>query len=598
MAHLLTCQNISKAYGAQQLFNDVSLSIEQGEHLGMIGPNGSGKSTLLKIMADIEEADRGKIFKNKQTKIVYLAQTESFPAQVSVEEIITKAANYLPEEQRHAKVQRMLGQCSFPAPDEITETLSGGWQKRLALATALIQEPDLLLLDEPTNHLDIDAILWLEKIVAHLSCSMVIISHDRVFLENCCDRMLEVNSCYPGGILAFAGNYSRFLEKRQKFLTQQTQQEEVLANKVRREVAWLRRGPKARSTKARYRIDQAHDLQDDLSQVRQRNQAGGQLQLGLSQTGRKTKKLLTASHISKAYGGNPLFTDLSFELGPGSRLGLVGANGCGKSTLMHILYGTEQPDSGATKQVDNLKIIHFDQKRSEVDQQQTLRQALCPDGDSINYQGRPIHVVSWANRFLFKTDQLEMPVSHLSGGEQARILLARLIVQPADVLLLDEPTNDLDIDSIQVLEETLQEFAGALVLVSHDRAFLAMAQAIIGFTPNKGCEVYADIEQWLAAGLPKKKPLDKKKKTKKKQSNKPIKLSYKEEKELAGMEEKIMLAEEELDACKEKINDPEVMADTAKLAHWCDQLSSLQQQADILYSRWEELEEKKKQLPV
>lgn len=596
MTHLLTCQHITKSFGAQQLFTDLSISLEQGTRLGMIGPNGSGKSTLLKIMAGLEEIDQGKIFKNKHTVIVYQAQTETFPPQATVLEILETAGAQLPPERRHAQVQRIMGQCGFTKSQTTVANLSGGWQKKLALACALIKEPDLLLLDEPTNHLDIAAILWLENLVKQLTCSLVIISHDRLFLEHCCDHILEINRCYPDGILSFAGNYSHFLEKRAKFLAQQAQQEEILANKVRREVAWLRRGPKARATKARYRIDQAYNLQDDLAKVKRRNQANNQLQLGLSQTDRKTKKLLEAKHLSKGFAGTSLFTDLSLELGPGSRIGLVGANGCGKSTLMHLLAGTEEADSGTIRRASGLRLVHFDQKRTALNQEQILRRALCPDGDHINYQGRPIHVVSWAKRFLFTPDQLDMPVSHLSGGEQARILLAQLMVQPADLLLLDEPTNDLDIAAIAVLEEALQEFSGAIVVVSHDRAFLTMAEAIIGFTPAHGCAIYADIDQWLAANKQHQPPAPKKKYAKTKKQPSLAKLTYKEERELAGMEEEIMAEEEKISHCQTKINDPLVMADPDKLSHWCDRLADLQAKTDNLYRRWDELEQRQQQL--
>ncbi|MEN8141582.1 MAG: ABC-F family ATP-binding cassette domain-containing protein [Thermodesulfobacteriota bacterium] len=601
MAHLLTCQDISKSFGAQTLFSHISLSLDQGERLGMIGPNGSGKSTLLKIMAGLEEADEGRIFKGKQTKIVYLEQQEDFSPTATVLTVLEEAACHFPLSEQQARIQRIIGQCRFAEPEAPISSLSGGWQKRLALAVALIQEPELLLLDEPTNHLDIDAILWLEGLVTQLNCAMVIISHDRYFLENCCNRILEVNSCYPDGLLTHRGNYSKFLEKRELFLTSQAKAQETMANKVRREVAWLRRGPKARTSKARYRIDQAHELQDELGQLRRQNQAKGQMQLDLHNTGRQSKKLLTAHKISKAYQNQKLFSNLSLELGPGSCLGLVGANGCGKSTLMHILAGSGEPDSGTIKRAQGLRVVHFDQKRSELNQEQTLRQALCPaGGDHLNYQDRSIHVVSWAKRFLFRPDQLDMPVSHLSGGEQARILLARLMLQPADILLLDEPTNDLDIDAITVLEEAISEFPGAVVLVSHDRAFLGLAQALVGFLPRgEEATLFADLEQWQKAGRQSEQggpgPAKKGKKERKKKSR-VQKLSFREEQELAAMEGSIEAAEEEIARCQEKVTEPLVMADSGELSRWCDQLSAAQARADELFSRWQELEEKKERL--
>ena len=592
MSHLLSCQNISKAFGAQSLFHDLSFSIQAEQRLGIIGPNGSGKSTLLKIIAGLEELDDGKIFKSRSCRISYLHQQENFEQECQVTTILSQAASHLDETERLALVQRLAGQCGFFELEKKVSQLSGGWQKRLAIAAVLLEQPDLLLLDEPTNHLDIDTIIWLEQLLKGLTCSMIIISHDRFFLENCCNGMMEINRCYPGGQLSYPGNYSQFLEKRSQFLEQQAQQQEVLTNKVRREVAWLRRGPKARTSKARYRINQAHDLQNDLKNVQQRNQANKKMQMELGGTGRKSKKLLWTEKLGKSWQEQELFSELSFTLGPGSRLGLVGANGCGKSTLMAILADEQQPDQGEVKMAADLRIVHFDQKRSRLDQQTSLRHALCPDGDHVNYLGRSLHVVSWAKRFLFSPDQLDMPVGHLSGGEQARILLAQLMLQPADLLLLDEPTNDLDIDAIGVLEEALDEFQGAVVLVSHDRAFLSLAQSIVGFLPDKGCQLYADVEQWLQAGRGDKKKSKSRPKQHKKKKAAKAKLSYKEKQELEGMEEKILTVEEDLELCRSKIEEPDIMANAEALADWCAKLDQFQQQADALYSRWQELEEK------
>ncbi|MBC8317203.1 MAG: ABC-F family ATP-binding cassette domain-containing protein [Desulfobulbaceae bacterium] len=594
MSQLITCQELNKSFGAHTLFSDLALSVHDDDRVGLIGPNGSGKSTLLRILAEKESLDSGTIFRRKQVRTVYLGQEDIFDDNKTLEETLEEVIGDDTDEiHRYNRVHRALSQAKFKDPDQKAGSLSGGWKKRLAIARALVQEPDILLLDEPTNHLDIGAILWLEKILLSAPFSFILVSHDRTFLENVTNRVVELNRCYPTGCLSIKGNYSHFLEKRLEFLEQQQVMESSLANKVRREVEWLRRGPKARTTKARYRIDEAHRLQSELAQVRGRNRSDQKVRIGFDATGRKTKKLMTVEGVSKAIDGRQLFTDLSFVLGPGVCLGMVGENGCGKSTLMHLIYGDVPPDQGTVTRADGVKIILFDQKREQLDQDVILRTALSPHGDSVLYQGSPVHVVTWAKRFLFEPDQLEMPVSRLSGGEQARILIANLMRQSADILLLDEPTNDLDIGSIQVLEESLLDFEGAVVLVSHDRSFLdTLTSTIIGFDGHGGTSLYADCHQWLAS-LSAGKKNDKKKKGKVKSSpKKSNKLTYKERLELEAMEKTILEAEEELNICKLKVEDPEISIDPAELSVWCNRLQECQDNVDSLYSRWGDLEKR------
>ncbi len=599
MAHILSCQNITKSFGAHTLFTDISLSFEQKTRTGLIGPNGSGKSTLLSILAGKTDPDSGRLFLSKQMRVVYLSQSENFDGDKTVTEIVGEAIGGHDEDHKILAAQMALSQAEFPDPEAKAASLSGGWLKRLAIACALAQDPDLLLLDEPTNHLDIRSILWLEKILREAAFAFVLVSHDRLFLENVSNRIIELNRVYPDGFLSFPGNYSHFLEKRSAFLSSQQEMEASLANKVRREVEWLRRGPKARATKARSRIDEAYRLQDELSKVRRRNQSEQALKLDVAGTGRKTKKLLSAQKISKKIGDTTLFSDLSFDLGPGVRLGLAGNNGCGKTTLMHMLYGSLPCDEGVISRADGLRISLFDQKREDLDLNQSLRRALAPDGDSVVYQGRSIHVAGWAKRFLFQTDQLEMPVSHLSGGEQARILIARFMLKESDILLLDEPTNDLDISSINVLEENLLEFPGALVLVSHDRTFLDnITTQILGFDDSEHkATLYGDYRQWLTSlESSQEAPRAKKAEAKQKKQAPKKKLTYKEQKEIDEIEEVILQAEQEVETCQKNVADPEIMADQETLNHWCTKLTTCQEKVDSLYLRWDELEKKQAEL--
>jgi len=589
----ISCQSISKAFGAHQLFRDISVSFAGNERVGLIGPNGSGKSTLLKILAGIETPDTGRITSRKGLKIVYLPQEDTFQPGQTVEMVLHETiADDHDEVSRHGRIKMSMSQTELDNVPQQVDDLSGGWRKRLAIARALIQAPDLLLLDEPTNHLDIQGILWLEKILASPEFAFILISHDRAFLENTTSRIIELNRCYPTGFFSVNGNYSRFLEVREDFLITQNERQAVLSNKVRLETEWLRRGPKARTTKARFRIDKAHDLQSELNEVRRLNSANRQVKIDFVATGRKTRKILAVEDITKSVEGRVLFANVSFELAPGSRLGLMGANGSGKTTLMNILAGKNQPDSGSVFRADGISIVLFDQKREQINQNETLRQALFPAGDTVIYRGNPVHIVGWAKRFLFQPDQLDQPVSRLSGGEQARILIARLMLQEADILLLDEPGNDLDLPSLAVLEESLLDFPGAVVLVSHDRYFLdTVTTKILGFNGNGTCVMYEDFAQWLqdqnrpAASSP-KKTLSREKPAKQSEP----KITYGERLELAAIEEKIREAEEELEKCRLRLEDPAIMNNAEELDRWCKLLPPAQEKVDTLYARWEELE--------
>jgi ATP-binding cassette subfamily F protein uup len=601
MADLLSCRELGKAFGAQSLFSSVNLSIAEGDRIGLIGPNGSGKSTLLKIIGGLIEPDSGDIFRQRHVRSSYLAQEDAFNEEQSCLDNLCAAIDdqHLEPAEQTSRAQALLSRAEFPDPDCPARLLSGGWRKRLAICRALVVRPDLLLMDEPTNHLDLEGILWLEKMLnsslPESPAAFLMISHDRRFLENTVSRVIELAAVYPEGTLQVNGNYSAFLEKRELFLAGQQEQEERLANKVRRENEWLSRGPKARGTKAKARKDAAYQLQDDLAEVKNRNRVG-KVDIAFDATERKTKKLLAAVGISKSFDGRQLFAKLDLTLSPGTRLGLLGRNGCGKSTLMQILDAANRadglkPDSGTITAADKLRIVTFDQRRQQLDQQQTLRRALAPDGDSVVYQDRSIHVVSWAKRFLFRPDQLETPVARLSGGEQARILIAALMRQPADVLLLDEPTNDLDIPSLDVLEESLSEFPGALVLVTHDRFMLdRLCDQVLGFDGKGNASFFADYEQWLRALAAADKPQSAKKSAPEaKKAAK--KLSYKEQREYDLMEESILAAETRQEELEARMHEPELVADPAKLAEYWEEQAAAAQEVARLYRRWEELEQ-------
>jgi len=608
MCALLSCQGLTKAFGAQTLFSDITLVISPGDRAGLIGPNGSGKSTLLRIFCGLEPADRGTVFTRKLMRLSYVAQEDIFAEEAScIDNLYTAVRDLeIDEAEQYSRVHAMLSRARFEDPHQPVRLLSGGWRRRLAICRALVAGPEVLIMDEPTNHLDIEGILWLENLLNSPlpggPAAFLMVSHDRRFLENTVNRVIELAPVYPEGSFQVRGTYADFLDKKADYLLQRQNLEERLANKVRRETEWLRRGPKARTTKARYRIEEAGRLQEELGEVRSKNRSAGQVGIAFEGTRRKTRKLLVASGLAKGFQGPPLFAGLDLTLTPGIRLGLLGRNGSGKSTLMEILAAAGQdegpkPDQGTITVADKVRIVSFDQRREQLDTSVTLRRALAPEGDSVLYQDSSLHVVTWAKRFLFRTDQLETPVNRLSGGEQARILIARLMLQPADILLLDEPTNDLDIPSLDVLEESLCEFPGALVLVTHDRFLLDnVCNQVLGFDGRGHAEYFADYDQWLTmlrdqerSEAPKTSPAG----TKPAAKAKPGKLSYLDQREYERMEETILAAEARLEELDQVMNEPEVMADPIRLEQCWQEQQNLQAETERLYERWGELEQRR-----
>jgi ATP-binding cassette subfamily F protein uup len=597
---LLSVDAVTKGYGARPLFDKLSFGIFEGDRAGLIGPNGSGKSTLLRILAGFEEPDGGVRSLRRGIRMGYVPQDPAFPAGANVEEVLLQALADVPGEEfeKLTRVGVTLGKVGFDDPEQPVDILSGGWRKRLAIARELAREPDVLLMDEPTNHLDVDGILWLEDLLQSEPLAYLVVSHDRWFLENVAGRMLELDPRYPDGILQATGTYTDFLEKRDEVLRNQAEYQASLANKVRREVEWLRRGAKARTTKAKGRIQEANRLIAELTELRERTGAAAEARAGIdfNASDRKTKKLLVAEGLAKSFGPRRIVQGLDLKLTPGTRLGLIGPNGSGKTTLLSLLDGTLQPDAGTIHRADWLKTVRFEQNRDTLDRTATLRRALAPEGDTVLYQGRPIHVAAWAKRFLFHTDQLDTPVSRLSGGEQARILIARLMLQPADLLILDEPTNDLDIPTLEVLEESLMEFPGALVLVTHDRFLLeSVSSVVLALDGRGGATFFADYTQWEAARTtaPSPKPA-----ASKPVAAKPAKdakrLTYKEKQEWEQMEAKILETEDRLAAAQAAVEDPAVASDPKALQERCAALETARKDVERLYARWAELEEKQK----
>ena len=597
MALLVSCNSLAKSFGSRTLFENISLGISEGERLGLIGPNGAGKSTLLKILSGQLEPDSGTISLRRNARVGYVPQETEFPAGQTAAQVIAEAiaGERLDELERAGRINLTLGRAGFTDGSVRADSLSGGWGRRLAIARELALQPEVLFLDEPTNHLDLEGILWLEKQLAAAPFASVVVSHDRYFLDNVVNVMAEIDKVYPEGLFRVTGRYSDFLEKKGDFLRAQSSRQESLANIVRREMEWLRRGPKARTGKSKARIDEAGRLIKDLSDLETRS-VKAVTQIDFTATDRRTKRLVSVEAIARDLGGRTLFRDLSFVLSPGTRLGLLGRNGTGKTTLLRLLAGEQEPDAGRIERAAALRIVYFDQAREQLDRSQSLREGLGAHGDHVIYQDRPIHVAGWAKRFLFDSTQLDRPIASLSGGEQARVLIARLMLRPADLLLLDEPTNDLDIPTLEVLEESLGEFPGALVLVTHDRFLLdRVSTVVLGLDGQGGAELFADYWQWEAAqGRAAAKPEKEAPVAGARTAAPPAKkkLSYLEAREWEQMEGRILDAESELAALQAEMHAPDVVSDGLRLHECYRKVEAAEARVAELYARWAELEGK------
>ena len=618
MPPILNLQSATKQFGATPLFRNISLTVEDGDRIGLIGPNGAGKSTLLAVLAGQVEPDSGELAVRKRARAAYVPQDSRFSSGLTIRQVLEAAlaAAHVTESEREGRLRELSGRAGFADLDTEAAALSGGWRKRLAITEALVSEPEVMLLDEPTNHLDLAGIEWLEALLTTSSFAAVTVSHDRYFLESTSSEIIELNRVFAGGLLRVKGNFSRFLEEKQAYIESQSRQQESLRNRVRTEIEWLRRGPKARTTKSKARIDTANAMIGQLAAMDSRT-AVYTAGIDFDASQRKSKQLAEFTGVAcDAPGGNEaqsrrLFSGLNFILTAGMKVGLVGPNGSGKTTFLRLLRGEIEPAEGTIRRAEALRLVYFSQMR-ELDESLTLRRALAPEGDSILHQGRVVHVASWAARFLFTGEQLNQPVRNLSGGERARVLIAKLMLEPADVLLLDEPTNDLDIPTLEILEENLLDFPGALVLVTHDRYLLnRVASTVLGLDGRGQIGRFADYGQWEdwlveqdQAEEDELEPAKPKRRTDgssatQRTGTEPApgasgkkKLSYLEAREFAAIEQRVEESDARLAAARERVVDPGIATNATALQEALLELDAAQHENDALYARWAELTEK------
>lgn len=609
MAILVNAFQVKKAFAARPLFDGITFSLETGERVGLIGPNGAGKSTLLRLLAGKASPDAGTLSLQRGLRVGFVEQVPQFAPGATVFSSVLEGARDAHDWEENARARELLSRLSLGEPERPVERLSGGWKKRVALARELLRQPDLLLLDEPTNHLDVESILWLEELIRGASFATLTITHDRLFLQRVSNRILELDRRNPGGLLSVAGDYATFLETKEELMAAQGRQEERLRNTLRRETEWLRQGAKARTTKQQARIQRAGELKQAVEELTYRNQVGT-ARIEFQGAEKNPKKLIDAKGISKSYGGRTVIPRTDVLVTARSRIGLLGANGCGKSTLIRLLLGDETPDSGTVTRSEHLKVAYFEQNRESLDPEVSALRTVCPLGDYVDFRGARVHVKSYLSRFLFSYEQMEMAVGKLSGGEQSRILIAKLMLREANLLVLDEPTNDLDTATLDVLEEVLREFDGAVLLVTHDRYFLdQVARQLLAFGVNEKGEPelvpMVGLSQWEswheeqvaararaeAASVRRSVPTT----AETVAGSAPVaprkrKLSYKDQRDLDSMEENIQKAEARLAELEAESAKPENAANSVRLTELSQELAKAQAEVDRLYARWAELE--------
>ncbi len=623
---LLVLKDVSIAYGDNKLLDTVNLSVESGQRVGLLGRNGEGKSTLLNIVCGHQAPDEGEIKLEPGATVAKLDQAPHLSGTDSVYDAVAaglgEIGGWLAEYHRviedriisageqmermsalqqkleanngwglQQRVEKVISRLRLPADDPVA-ALSGGWQRRVSLAKALVSDPRVLLLDEPTNHLDIESIEWLENQVLQFSGAVIFVTHDRAFLKRVANQIVDLDR---GRMTAWVGGYQDYLRRKNAFLEQEARQNTEFDRKLAEEEKWIRKGIQARRTRNEGRVRALNKMREERAE--RRNQKG-KVKLQLDRAANSGKLVMEAHNLSFAYENKPIVTKFSTRILRGDRIGLIGPNGAGKTTLLQILLGRLAPDSGDMRHGSNLQIALFDQMRSQVNLDSTVVDAIGEGRDQITINGKPKHVISWLSDFLFTPARARSPIRSLSGGERARVLLAKLFSKPTNVLVMDEPTNDLDIETLELLEELLLDYSGTLLLVSHDRQF--MDNVVTSTMVLEGDETvreyvggYTDWEQQRSKA-PVSNPTETKKQNPREESksvSKKKKLSYREQQELSELPTKIDVLEQQQSSFTKAISDPGFFKlPQLEIDATMKQLDQVSKDLEQCYQRWDELE--------
>jgi ATP-binding cassette subfamily F protein uup len=624
---LLSLRNIQLGFGGEPLLDELSLHIENGERICLVGRNGAGKSTLLKVIAGELAIDDGERWVQDGVRVVRLEQEVPQDTQGDVFDVVAAGLAEVSEQliawhhasqrvaqgdaramddlerAQHAlevndgwqlgqRIERVLSRLDLQG-DVAFASLSGGWKRRVLLARALVAEPDILLLDEPTNHLDITMIEWLEQFMLGYRGALIFITHDRMFLRKLATRIVELDR---GQLNSFPGDYDNYLRRKEEMLEAETQQNALFDKKLAEEEVWIRKGVKARRTRNEGRVRALYKLREQRAARRAQT---GKVKMRVEEASLSGKLVVEAEDISYAWQGKPIVDGLSTTILRGDRVGILGPNGCGKTTLLRLLLGDLAPRQGRVKLGTNLEIAYFDQLRAQLDEDRSVQDNVADGHDQVTLGGKSKHIISYLQDFLFTPERARAPITKLSGGERNRLLLARLFARPSNLLVLDEPTNDLDVETLELLEERLLDYNGTLLLVSHDRAFInnVVTSTLVFEGQGKVNEYVGGYDDWLRQRQPAKKPVvSKQDKPVVREQKRPRKLGYKEQRELDGLPAVIEQLESEQEGLHAQMADPAFFKqDGEVIAQSQARLAEVEQALAQAYARWEELEARKEQ---